>query len=231
MPNCDSPYLEWHHFNPPWSVRNHHEPAGMIALCSTHHRKADAGAFTADQLREFKSANRSKFVQGRFDWLRRKLLAVVGGNFYYETYQVLDFHGLDAVSFNRDGNGHVMLSAKLHRPQGPSLEIESNDWISHGGLEDLECPPSGKLLHAKYPNGDRLKVEFLEVHSAERLEQSFDFVPRWMWQNALEFPLTAVSIEYEVPARGVILSATNSTFGGVSIRGSFFQHVFTAISI
>jgi hypothetical protein len=59
----------------------------MIALCQEHHDKADAGAFTQDQLRELKQqgANQSEDVRGRFDWLRRDLLAVVGGNMYYDT--------------------------------------------------------------------------------------------------------------------------------------------------
>lgn len=52
----------------------------MIALCSEHHLKADAGAFTVDQLCEFKlkgAVNREE-LRGRFDWLRNKLLVVVG---------------------------------------------------------------------------------------------------------------------------------------------------------
>ena len=34
VPNCGNPYLEWHHFDPPWSIENHHRPEGMIALCT-----------------------------------------------------------------------------------------------------------------------------------------------------------------------------------------------------
>lgn len=65
---CGSPYLTWHHFDPPWSKHEHHEPNGMIALCREHHDQADAGAFTKDQLRAFKVAtsDREKGVQGRF---------------------------------------------------------------------------------------------------------------------------------------------------------------------
>jgi hypothetical protein len=55
---CGSPYLTWHHFDPPWAVRKHHDPAGMVALCRDHHPEADAGGFTVDQLREFKRSGR-----------------------------------------------------------------------------------------------------------------------------------------------------------------------------
>ena len=50
IPNCGNPYLEWHHFDPPWSIENHHRPEGMIALCTQHHKNADNYAYTNEQL-------------------------------------------------------------------------------------------------------------------------------------------------------------------------------------
>src|SRR3989442_11499841 len=46
--------LTWcyHHFDPTWSAKQHHEPDGMIALCAEHHAKADAGGFTTQKIRE-----------------------------------------------------------------------------------------------------------------------------------------------------------------------------------
>src|SRR4029079_15500764 len=80
---CANPYLEYHHFDPPWREKHHHNPEGMLALCAEHHRKADAGAFTVEQLREMKKESPNT-VRGRFNWLRNELLAVVGGSFYFE---------------------------------------------------------------------------------------------------------------------------------------------------
>src|SRR5439155_18597601 len=57
-PDCASPLLTWHHFDPPFSERPHHEAAGMIALCEKHHRFADNGAYTREQLREMKKTGR-----------------------------------------------------------------------------------------------------------------------------------------------------------------------------
>ncbi|MEP7217736.1 MAG: hypothetical protein ABI876_02405 [Bacteroidota bacterium] len=76
IPGCANPYLEWHHFAPPWHIREHHDPEGMIALCAEHHKKADAGAFTDDQLRQFKQRGVDPAIEikGRFDWLRNRLL-------------------------------------------------------------------------------------------------------------------------------------------------------------
>ena len=52
--NCGNPYLEYHHFDPPVSIRAHNEPEGMIALCAQHHKKADGDAYTTEQLHELK---------------------------------------------------------------------------------------------------------------------------------------------------------------------------------
>jgi hypothetical protein len=71
--DCGSPYLTWHHFDPPWRVKHHHRPEGMIAVCREHADKADHGSFTDDQLRELKREGRSRAsqVRGRFDWMRQ----------------------------------------------------------------------------------------------------------------------------------------------------------------
>ena len=64
VPNCGSPLLIWHHFDPLWSVKQHHNPEGMIALCTQHHPMADSGVFSSDQLRRFKhTPNSIEFVK------------------------------------------------------------------------------------------------------------------------------------------------------------------------
>ena len=115
VPDCGNPYLYWHHFDPPWEVRQHHDPEGMIALCGLHHPKADAGTYSKEQLREFKrrAAERAEEVKGRFECMRHSLLAVVGGNFYYETPIVFQFRSEPIVWFNRDANGYLLLNVRM----------------------------------------------------------------------------------------------------------------------
>lgn len=49
------------------------------------------GAFTNEQLRTIKREGSAKAeaIRGRFDWMRRDLLAVVGGNFYHRCPVIL----------------------------------------------------------------------------------------------------------------------------------------------
>ena len=82
VPGYGRPYLEWHHFDPPWREKNHHNPNGMTALCREHHIQADNGAFTKEQLLQFKRDGKANWqqVSGNFNWMRNRILAVVGGN-------------------------------------------------------------------------------------------------------------------------------------------------------
>ena len=46
-------------------------------------------------------------------------------------------------------------------------------WYVHGAPEDMESPPSGRLLKVHYKNGDYLRIEFTSV------EGGYDFAKRY----------------------------------------------------
>src|SRR5690349_17637133 len=77
--DCRKPFLTWHHFDPPWRERQHHDPAGMIALCREHHDAAEK-LFSKDELRALKQAGLSvEDVKARFPWAKRSILVRLGG--------------------------------------------------------------------------------------------------------------------------------------------------------
>lgn len=71
----------------------------MIALCRQHHDKADAGAFTEEQLRRLKEPKQRKAIGARFDWRHHPLMAVIGGSFYYEPRIVFRYRGANVLFF------------------------------------------------------------------------------------------------------------------------------------
>ena len=80
VPDCREPFLTWHHFDPPWHEREHHEAEGMVALCSKHHTMADRGVFSKAQLRTFKNTPHSvEEVKAKFEWARPRQLVRLGG--------------------------------------------------------------------------------------------------------------------------------------------------------
>ena len=219
VPGCGNPYLYWHHFDPPWREHEHHDPEGMIGLCSEHHAKADAGAFTKEQLLNLKQqgAERAVKVKGGFDWMRRDLLAVVGGNFYHETPVVFQFRGDRVIWFNRDEEGYLLLNVRmLTVSQEPRMTIEVNFWLASGDPESLECPPSGRLLEVKYPNGDTLKVEFFELDSAAAASTRYPGARSEEWP--VSFPLVAVEIRERVADTGIEFGPRETKLGGVVMR-------------
>ena len=148
IPNCGNPYLEWHHFDPPWSIENHHRPEGMIALCTQHHKNADNHAYTNEQLIEFKKNKvNSEKVKGNFEWRRNKLLTVVGGNFYYETPRALVIDNYDVVSLTRDESGYLLVNVEmLSVSKEERLVMRENCWENIGNPIDFKCPLVVKKL-------------------------------------------------------------------------------------
>lgn len=218
---CGNPYLEYHHFAPAWSESNHHNPDGMIALCATHHAKADA--LTADQCRQLKQSPNTDSVVGRFDWMRDQIISIVGGNYYFETPRMVVFRGEPVVWYERDSQGHMLLSLNmLTTSRSPRARLVRNDWEVLGEPVDVVSPPSGKNLEITYDNEDRVAIVFREWNSLSHLTKDH---PRLGTLSAdLKFPLVTTEVEMVVGGTDVRFDAKSSQVGGVLITGSVMSH-------
>lgn len=208
VPGCGNPYLYWHHFDPPWSEEEHHNPSGMIALCGEHHPKADAGAFTKEQLHRLKTSGRSRAheVKGRFDWMRRDLLAVVGGSMFLRVPVVLQFRDEPMIWFNRDDEGYLLLNCRMLSGSGePRLRIQDNFWFPRGHPDEVESPPSGRKLRVGYKNGDRLSVEFFDVPASEDLFKRYPNANPHA-AEVIQFPVVAVNVSFAVGGTEICFS-------------------------
>lgn len=230
---CGLPYLEWHHFDPPWHVTNHHNPKGMIALCREHHIQADNGAFTTDQLHNLKKSGQENWrqVSGRFNWMRNRLLAVVGGNFYYETPIIFKFKEQPVIWFERDENNYLLLNLHmLTTSNEPRAYMQNNEWFNVGGEEDIECPPSAKKVKIKYPNGDLVSIEFFELNSLEDTEKRYPDARVRDW--TIELPITAVEVTNVVANSGLEFNAKETKFGMSNIiKNGFVSHCSAGLVI
>jgi hypothetical protein len=202
----------------------------MIALCAEHHAKADAGAFTVEQLRELKSRP-ARVVVGRFDWRRRELLAVVGGNLYFETPVMVQHRGAPLIWFERDVESNLLLSAKmLSASSEPRLWLDNNDWHLEGPAVDLQSPPNGRLIRVQYPNGDSLRVEFLDLDSASVAAKRYSHFQAAIWPQ-FKFPITAVELQMQVGGTPYSFGPTESRFGGVTMKGCVFARNAVGLSL
>lgn len=236
--DCGCPYLTYHHFDPPRRVREHNEPAGMIALCRKHHDDAEGGAFTNDQMRELKAggAARNQRISGRFEWRRRQLLIHTGRVLTFEAQVPLAFNGIPVVSLTRDERNHLRLSINMLTTSVlPRLRMFENDWVSVGNPIDLEAPPFAKTVRARYPNGDHISVEFSVIDDADALAAALPQMAKakqWALDlskdngidQPLAFPAVLANIELDLPDAGLSITSkgvkTSISQGGETY-GSF----------
>lgn len=119
----------------------------MVALCLDHHKRADGGAFTAEQLREMKSRAPEDPIRGVFDWRREQLVVRAGSITAIGCRVILQFGQHDAIWLSSDEQGHQLLNLDVWGRDGSLLfSMRDNDWVTVPALDDLDCPPSGKSL-------------------------------------------------------------------------------------
>jgi hypothetical protein len=111
----------------------------MIAICPVHHGPANAGAYTKEQMREFKTRSHER-VEGSFEWLRRDIILIAGGLTSFDDRIALNVHGNDVIWINRDGKGRGLLNIQVPRPE-PNLRITENFWDFRTDVLDFDCPP------------------------------------------------------------------------------------------
>jgi hypothetical protein len=231
VPECGDPYLEYHHFDPPWAVEKHHDPGRMIALCSKHHAQADA--WTPQQVRSMKRLDRNRpEIKGRFQWMRHNVLAVIGSNFYYESPTMIQFNGRPIVWFNRDEDRHLLLNISMDVPGQPlRTSLTDNDWTIRGEPHNVESQPNGSQLSVNYADGDYLTIRFREHKSSESLIKVYPAMTRFTAK--LEFPIVTAQVDLRIARLQIHLHATEtvSPSFGVSMQGCFSNEGAVGLSI
>jgi hypothetical protein len=224
IPGCGIPYLSWHHFDPPWREERHHRPDGLVALCLTHAGQADANAFDADYLRELKHAGRpeSEEVRGQLSWMRRRILVLAGGNWYYDTPVPLQIGSTDAIALTRDADGYLLLNLRMPSTSGqPRVRIEGN-YITVGRdhVADIDCATRGRTIRITYPNGDQFSHEYRDVESEDELRARYGQLvgPQRVHEDII-FPLTVVEVSEKVASTTLEFGPTQTLVAGTVIRG------------
>jgi hypothetical protein len=231
VPGCGNPYLEYHHFDPPWAEEQHHDPARMVALCAEHHAKA--AAFTVEQCREMKlssSTRRIDPVEGRFDWMRHDIVAVAGNIYYVDMAVIIAAGDTPLLWFNRYEQNHMLLNVRTPDEYGNErVSLIDNDWIIRGNAVDVLSPPNGAHLDIRYADGDRLSLRFKEWKDADALRPDHapllpDHYPPTMRETvpAPAFPLT-VEVTLRLKCFGVDLTPRGSAFGSLTFAGGVIR--------
>jgi len=147
---------------------------------------------------------------------------VVGGNVYYDTPIIFNFNNQPIIWFKRDEDGYMTLNVRmLSTSSEPRMQMRDNFWLQRGSPEDLESPPSGKLLNVKYANGDSLRVRFFDLSSAEEAAKRYsDSQVDFLLENGVAFPLTAVEVHNDVAGTNIKFGPHSTEIGPVIMTGS-----------
>lgn len=136
---CGNIFLEYHHFDPPWSEQKHHEPAGMIALCTRCHPAADGGFWSKGQLAAMKKPAPHE-GQGRMRWGCKELAVSIGGNWFVGPLSIITFKGKSILGVDIDEWGNLALSCDLSVDGRCVLQIEKNDvLVHHPSIHDIQA--------------------------------------------------------------------------------------------
>jgi hypothetical protein len=214
--NCGSPYLSYHHFDPPYHIEKHHRPEGMIALCLHHHKAADNGAYKVSQLKNIKKYPYLRTVKqkpkGRFEWEREQLIVLMGGGGYVSNEVVLQVKGKDLIWISKSEYGYDNLNLDVYDEQGkPLFVMRDNDWLLHGYFSDLICPPCGNSINLNVGVKDikidlkfyhSLKVEIdakLRKISPQLNYQDRNFINEFVKEDELALCKVNLSLVYPLP--------------------------------
>jgi hypothetical protein len=149
VPGCRQALLTWHHFDPPWSVEQHHRPDGMIALCRPHHDAADHGTFSRDELRTFKrSTSVGLPAIAVAPWSKREFLVRLGGCYSGGQLVAVTLSGHRAIWFHRADDGLLLLSFQLQDSEGSLIAVMEDNMFEADSrrLFDLEVNTSATRL-------------------------------------------------------------------------------------
>lgn len=172
---CRIPFLEYHHFDPPYSEGKQHSESGMIALCPIHHRQADQNAWSIKDLHEMKNIKRRDHPKGRLGWSIDEGVVIAGGNYFFTSTLTMRINGKELFRLEQDNKTKILVNALLwNKNKDTVVEIKNNDMlINHALLEDMDCMASGKEIYFKVPdNSNKIKVKFDRESSADILEEA-----------------------------------------------------------
>ncbi|MEJ5143926.1 hypothetical protein [Sphingobacterium sp. MYb388] len=197
-PQCDVPYLEYHHFDPPWHVENHNNPAGIIAFCGYHHNFADGGMYSTEQMKQWKleAQKKNQDISSNLNWMKNQVATVFGGLFSIGNKYELVINN-NPVFWVKYIDGYACLNIELKDPDGNLLiKMVDNDWeVKHESVTDIECIPSGKRIVILFKNGDFLTLKFKEYKDlTEFLKEN----PSFVYQKGIIdnfFPIAIVNVE------------------------------------
>ena len=147
---CGCPLIQMHHIIP-WTKTHQHNPSDMIALCPTHHYRADMEEYDETYLRELKkSPHNQTIVSDAFAIQTKDLTVSIATNKFVNTPRVLVVDNFDIISVTKE-NQYPQLDANFFdRFDRWIAIIHQNQWyIDRRLVWDITYRPRHLTLRCK----------------------------------------------------------------------------------
>jgi hypothetical protein len=135
-PVCRSPFLTWHHFDPPWHIEEHWRPEGMIAMWLECHPTADEkgdrpGDYSPAELRGMKRRGYDlESVQGGFiSWQKKSILVRIGGTYTNLSGAGIVVNNEPQIMLRKNEADLLSLSFVLRNEQHEEVAIMTDNWF------------------------------------------------------------------------------------------------------
>lgn len=156
---CGCPLIEYHHIIP-YSQVEHNDPDHMIAVCPNHHRLCDDGAFTRDELYEFKEDPAlSDVVEYEFYFDPDSPVIPLGSNVVeladFGRYSILQIDGEDIISFHYV-DGRIEFDVDFYNDSDDLIAVITDNewWANTSEFWDIKYQSRRlKLWNSKYEVG------------------------------------------------------------------------------
>jgi len=125
-----------------------------------------------------------------------------------------------------------MLSFRMPTVSGrPRASIVENFWSIPTNVQEIICPPMGRLVDVTYRNGDRFRAEFLSIADLDALQARYPKAAVDAWASGLTFPITV--FEAWETAAGMALEFGPNSFrlGGAVSSESFTSHCAVGVQV
>jgi hypothetical protein len=163
--------------------------------------------------------------------MRRELLVRVGGNFYYRTPVIFQLGRMPCIWLSRDEQKNLLVNFRMPTVSGElRASVVENFWSVPTDVDELVCPPMGRLIEVSYRNGDRFKLEFLELAGLDALAAKYPNAPT-QWMGDLPFPLTLVEAWETAAGTTLEFGPNHSRIGGMIMVENFASNCGAGIQI
>jgi hypothetical protein len=159
---CGTPIIEIHHIIP-WSETRTHKQEEMIALCPTHHHRADCHEYSRKYLHNIKqNPHNRNVVADQFTIQSEDVCVTLGGSTVTNLSRILSVDNFDIISLTKEENYPLLNLNLFDEFDNWVAVVEGNQWfVDRRRVWDIEYIPKHLVLRYA-PRKIALDVEISE---------------------------------------------------------------------